>query len=266
MIRRQPTPPQSHLDVITLALDAKPYIERHMTIFERLPFSWTWHVVEGVARNVACTSWCRPIPPRLSMDGTHQYLESLRRHPNVRLHTQPLWNGKVEMCNRAARGIARDGVLMQIDADEIWTVDALCKVVEMFAADEDIRDMSFRCRYFVGPSLVVTERGSNLTGIWRRAWRSKKGIRFQKHEPPVVLGAVGRLSLTPDETAAHGLFFNHYAYATRQQVAFKETYYSYSGAVEQWDRLQAHNKFPARLRDFLPWAGEESYVVKWNGR
>ena len=264
MNRRARWEPRLH--IMTLALDAMPFICRHLERFESLSVPWHWHVVEGVAKNVACTSWCKPIQQRISQDGTHEYMLGLRTHPHVSFYHRPLWDGKVAMCNHALKGMPVGGILLQVDADEFWSKDGLESIVSWFESDRDVREMSFRCRYFVGPDLVVSENESIHTGVWRRAWRFRPGARFQKHEPPVLLGAEGRISLSPEETLERGLVFDHFAYAVEAQVAFKESYYGYANAVENWRQLQNESDFPVKLSRFMSWANPSSMVVKFNGR
>src|SRR6185503_8916213 len=85
---------------LTIVLDGMPWVTRHWPEFERLDFDWQWHVVEGAAANTACTSWCAPIAPRLSNDGTTQYLDALASYDHrVILHRKELWQGKLDMVN-----------------------------------------------------------------------------------------------------------------------------------------------------------------------
>lgn len=90
-------------------------------------------------------------------------------------------------------------------------------------------------------------------------------MRFISHEPPKLDGDF-RSAFSHQETERAGLVFNHYAYATEQQVAFKSAYYGsesnrngfkYKDAVANWKRLQANTKWPVNdLKEFLPWVGD----------
>ncbi len=56
--------------------------------------------------------------------------------------------------------------------------------------------------------------------------------------------------------------FNHYAYATEAQVAYKEKFYGYKGLLEGWLRLQEQRMFPVFLRDFFPQVKDDAMVVR----
>ena len=72
------------------------------------------------------------------------------------------------------------------------------------------------------------------------AWRS-----VEAHEPPILVRRIGTASSTSGRcarssttTEAAGAVFQHFAYATEDQVRFKESYYGYGGAVEGWRELR----------------------------
>src|SRR5882724_7299244 len=93
------------LVVFTIVLDGEPFIERHLPVFQELTIPWRWIVVEGAAGNTADTSWCQPQEPRLSVDGTHEYLEIAVLNANVLLICCSTWKNKTEMCNAAVSKI-----------------------------------------------------------------------------------------------------------------------------------------------------------------
>ena len=64
--------------------------------------------------------------------------------------------------------------------------------------------------------------------------------------------------LLQDQTEAAGLVFQHYAYASEEQVRFKQDYYGYGGSVDRWKALQQQTHWPVRVRDFFPWFAYES--------
>ena len=84
---------------------------------------------------------------------------------------------------------------------------------------------------------------------------------FDKHEPPILAGNKGRFMDAPT-TSALGLVFDHFSYTTEQQVAYKEKFYGYSNALAHWKRLQKNGEWPTKLKDFLPWTGEEAYAQR----
>lgn len=259
------------LVIITIALDAMPWIALHLPVFNRLKVDWHWHVVEGVALPVKDTKWVRATEPRLSMDGTHEYLQEIRtgresgrqgeretRRKITHWHAAA-WPGKAAMFNHVLGTLREPCVLMQIDADELWQAHQIELIVDMLGFTGASR-MDFRCRYFVGPDIVVTSRegyGNHVAYEWRRAWRFTPGMRFDTHEPPKIRGDE-RLVIGHEQTEDAGLVFDHYAYALKRQVEFKERYYGYAGAVAQWERLQGNTVWPVKsLKSFLPWVNDD---------
>ena len=78
-------------------------------------------------------------------------------------------------------------------------------------------------------------------------------MKFITHEPPNLAGNCGN-AFHRLFTAQEKLIFDHFAWATREQVAFKEKFYNYPGALAQWERLQSNTHWPVKdLRAFLPW-------------
>lgn len=226
---------------------------------------WTWHVVEGAAMNRHCSSWMAAQPARLSSDGTSEFLYSLAHHPRVKLYRKARWEGKVEMVNAPLASIASECVLLQCDSDELHTAGQLRMLGSLFENDDALAGARLSCRYFVGSALVTSGNdcyGAN-PGEWMRAWRFTPGMRFDKHEPPVLAGNKGKI-LCREETAAHGLVFDHYAWATEKQCFMKQALYghAYAGAVVGWRRLQAVTEFPVRLKNYFPWVDERATVVR----
>lgn len=248
------------VNFITIVLDGMPFITQHIHEMARIQADWTWHIVEGAAMNHHDTAWCRPQRPRLSEDGTTQYLDGIASHPRVRLYRRASWDGKREMVNEPLATIKEPCVIFQRDVDEFWRAEQVDAIVSMMSSHSDLGALQFRCNYHVGPNLVSVVDGTygNRGDEWQRVWRYQPGARFLSHEPP-NLPVKGR-TLRRHETAAMGLVFDHYAYALEKQVAGKEAYYGYRKAVDQWRRLQAHNGFPCRLRDFLPWVDDGAMV------
>lgn len=256
------------LVAFTIVLDGMPFIERHLPVFQQLKIPWQWIVVEGAAGNTADTSWCKPQEMRLSKDGTHEYLCLL--HGTIHHLTADLWLNKTEMCNAALERIEEPCVLMQIDADELWTPYQLGKIVELFEEYPTLAAARFACRYFVGPDLML--EGEHCYGDyddeWLRAWRFTPGDTFSTHEPPVLRHdhwPHDRYDvLTKAESRKLGLVFNHFPYVTESQVAYKEKFYGYTGLMDQWKALQANQKWPVPLsRFFAHVSGELPRVVRW---
>lgn len=263
------------LTFVTIVLDGEPWIERHYPVFKSLDLDWRWIICEGVAANTNCTSWCAKIEPRLSTDGTHEYIESLRRDDlRVEVISSPLWrSGKVGMCNAALALIHEPCLLWQVDSDELWTKEQIETVARLFSVYPWNNSAFFRCRYFVGPDVVTVGTdcyGNNTTYEWRRVWTYRPSQRFVTHEPPVLTGAPDRC-MSHGMTESHGCVFDHMAYATEAQVAFKQRYYAgagnplghlYANAVDGWRRLQQNDQWPVKLKDYMPWVDDRAQAVR----
>lgn len=253
------------LHVITLVLNGMPWLPAIFTALQGVKrIEWVWHVSHGTAFPAGCTSWCKRQPPRLSRDGTTEFLESIQPHPNVRVYESKEWPGKLAMVNNGMDVVQPGDVVMEMDSDELWTPQQIELVCQLFKADPRFNAMEFLCRYFVGPNLILQGNGyGNKPGEWRRAWRAGEGFKFTQHEPPEVNEP--RVVMTREATASLGLIFDHYAYATEAQVAWKERYYGYADAVNQWRDLQAASEFPVEASKYLQWIKDHVQVVRVHG-
>ncbi len=245
------------LHIFTIVLDGMPFLPTLLSNFNRLPphIDWHWSVAEGAAMNVLDTRWCQAQAPRLSRDGTSEFLFGLCQHPRITVHQKPAWKGKVEMCNTCLADFTKPGVLLECDADELWLSEQLVALTDLFETEPHINCARFFCRYFVGPNIVITSEHSygNRPSEWLRAWRFKPSMRFATHEPPLLEGATNQCA-TRDDTRYLGLVFDHYAYAFEKTVGYKEWFYGYRDAVKHWRRLQANDKWPVTdLHEYLPW-------------
>ncbi|CAN0531920.1 unnamed protein product, partial [Ectocarpus sp. 8 AP-2014] len=220
---------------------------------------WEWHVVEGVAAgraNHGSPYSRRRIPDRffdpitgLSVDGTTEYLDSIVASDfgakaswgkrRVRVHRRGrsscLWRDKIQMINSVAFSLEKECLLVQVDADELWTAEQLVQLRDMFLlerkGDGGGNCAYFDCHFFVGPDLVtVTEDGwgHSASNEWLRAWvfRPRESV-WLKHAPPELARhdeATGWMLLAGDqcigreETRERGLVFTHYAYVLEEQV------------------------------------------------
>ncbi len=240
------------LVVFTLMLDAMPFATWHLPIFQKLKCDWKWIIVEGAAQNNGSTRWCQAQEPRHSIDGTLEYLSEIDGMNGVQLITRSDWESKDNMVNAALQNIREPCVLMEIDADEIWKPEAIETVVERFENEGGLGAIKMPCRYFVGPKLICVGKNcwSNKDSEWLRAWRFEPGMAFIKHEPPVMSKLLGR-TMDREESAGHGLTFDHLAYVTGAQVAYKEQFYGYTGVLNQWRALQRNTFWPAKLSRFF---------------
>lgn len=247
------------LVLFTICLDSMPMITWHLPVFNNLRADWEWVVVEGAASNVRCTKWCQPQAPRLSRDGTSEYLNSLRGHPRVRIIQKQRWEGKVAMCQAAIQHIKEECVLVQIDSDELWSADQLQRMVQIYEGNARVAAMQFYCRFFLGQNIIAVGEncyGANA-GEWLRSWRFFPGNKWKSHEPPVFEG-LPIPAMPREETRQRGLVFQHFAYVFPQQVQFKQEFYGYKGALEHWMRLQQNKEWPVKLKRFLPWVDENA--------
>lgn len=253
------------LNILTLAYQAEPFIEFHLAAFEALSVPWRWVIVHGPSNNEGSTSWCQPQAGGLSTDGTAEYINSLLDRGNIGVIENVLWRSKDAMCNSALSMMKTDGVLMQIDSDELWKTEQLEEIARLFHDFPQVGSMRFNCRYFVGPDLIAT--GEDAWGgndnSWLRAHRFTAGQRWISHEPPVLEGTSG-YCMSRHQTARCGLIFDHHAYELESQVAFKAKFYGgrYWNAVAAWKQLQQHTEFPTPLRQFFPWIPDDRTMVE----
>lgn len=248
------------LHVFTIALDAMPWLACIFSELMRVrDVRWSWTIVEGAAMPVGDTKWIARQEPRLSGDGTTQFLDAIAHHPRVRVIRRERWEGKTPMCQAATDTFREPGILMQQDGDEIWSADQYVRIGEFFEDLPDLMTMRFHCDYMVGPNIRTTDRGH--PDEWLRAWRFTPGMQWISHEPPNLAGNVGR-TMRRDETARHALVFQHFSWALPKHVAQKEQLYgpSYRGAMAGWTRLQTHPRFPVSLKSFFPWSAATTMV------
>ena len=280
--------PELPVHFFTIVLNGEPFIRYHLDVFKELPFRWHWHVIEGAASLVHDTAWSVAAGGRLedashasglSTDGTTGYLDAVAAADpdHVSIYRQPpgsLWNGKREMVSVPLPNIREECLLWQVDADELWTADQVSAVHRLFVEQPDRTAAYYWCHYFAAPEAVVATRynyAANPDLEWLRTWRFQPGDRWIAHEPPRLVrprrfGVIELAKKRPfrhEETEEAGAVFQHFAYATEEQVRFKESYYGHSGALEGWRRLQNAVKAadgPVRLGDFFPWVEDDTLV------
>ncbi len=255
----------------TIVLNGMPFITKQASILPKI-FD-EWHIIEGATLPLYDTGWCSPImenfytEEKLSIDGTTEFIDSIADDKKIFVHRKKdfgFWNGKVEMCNAIAP-VMNNCVLMQFDVDEIWSLEILKDVLNYTCDDfysDTYHGMMFKCNYYVGPGLVIQNENcyGNNPYEWMRLWKIKNHTSWISHEPPKIKGAKNFLSR--EFTKAKGWIFDHFAYTTESQVLFKENFYGYVGALDQWNKLQKNEKFPCFLRDYLPWVKDNAIVDK----
>lgn len=268
----------------TIVLNGEPFIRYHERVFAKLPMRWHWHIVEGVAAHKHDSSWMLQfggeIPQHLhkagrSVDGTSAYLDDLKkRYPqNITIYRKPpgeFWDGKREMVNAPLASIAEKCLLWEIDSDELWTAAQVAAVHRAFLNNPKRTAAFYWAWFFVGPGKVLLSRNNyanNPRQEWLRTWRYQPGDSWASHSPPILARKGAENSSPMDvasiapfrhfETEAMGAVFQHFAYATEEQLAFKEIYYGYKDALAQWKKLQQH---PGRgvLRDYFGWVSDDT--------
>ncbi|NET35728.1 MAG: FkbM family methyltransferase, partial [Cyanothece sp. SIO1E1] len=278
--------PTVPINFFTIVLNGQPFIQYHIEVLKQLSCPWHWHIVEGVAALNNDTAWSLKLGGRvpndlhrdgLSIDGTTEYLdELLRQYPDkitvYRKSEGDFWDGKVEMVNAPLQNIQEECLLWQIDVDELWSVEQIYAARHLFINNPDKTAAFYWCWYFVGENLVISTRNcyaQNPKQDWLRTWRFKPGARWAAHEPPILFETspegqqrdIARIDpFLHAETEEKGLVFQHFAYATEEQLRFKEQYYGYKNAVSHWLSLQQHNRFPVQLCQYFPWVQDLTMV------
>jgi glycosyltransferase involved in cell wall biosynthesis len=283
-VQREVTKTNLPIHFFTIVLNGEPFIRYHEQMLLELDFPWHWHVVEGVASLVKDTAWSVAagghIPDEVhdrgkSNDGTTQYLDELKaRFPNkITIYRKPdgvFWDGKQEMVSAPIPSIQEPCLLWQVDADELWTSEQVSTVRQKFIENPEKSAAYFWCNYYVGSEKGVSTRynyAQNPRQEWLRVWRFEPGMKWDKHEPPVLAGIdadgnsydVGQQSpFMHREMELCGAVFDHFAYTTAEQARFKEAYYGYANAVEQWQALQQVTSGSGHLRDYFAWVTDET--------
>lgn len=274
----------------TIVLNGQPFIEYHINVLQQLPFKWHWHIIEGVAELKHDTAWSLAAGGEIldnihnqghSIDGTTKYLDNLQqKYPeNITIYRQPkgqFWDGKREMVNAPLSNIKEDCLLWQIDVDELWTTEQIIQTKELFNQHPEKTSAYFWCWYFVGEKLVISSRHcytQNPNQEWLRVWRFQPGDSWEAHEPPRLVRSqsdgqiqdVAKINpFLHQETEKYGLLFQHFAYVTPEQLDFKESYYGYQNALQEWKNLQEETEFPVFLRDHLSWVSDETIAEPAN--
>ncbi|MBW4558381.1 MAG: FkbM family methyltransferase [Trichormus sp. ATA11-4-KO1] len=270
----------------TIVLNGEPFIKYHIEVFKQLPFKWHWHIVEGVADLKHDTGWSVGLGGHISdelhkngrsHDGTTEYLDEIAQlYPdNVTIYRKPegiFWDGKCEMVNAPLANIKEECLLWQVDVDELWTLEQVCTAREIFISNPHKTAAFYWCWYFVGEKLIISTRNcyaQNPNQEWLRTWRFRPGAFWVAHEPPVLVETLpnGQYKnvatenpFLHQETENFGLVFQHFAYATKEQLQFKEKYYGYSNAVAQWEVLQKIHRLPVLLGEYFSWVRDETQV------
>lgn len=247
----------------TIVLNGMPFIKKQYEIIPKI-FD-EWYVIEGAVRPILDTSWCSPIESShfnenaLSVDGTTEFLDSIKCDNIHVIRKNDFWDGKLEMCNSFIDKI-ENCILMQIDVDEIWRTNTLEEIFHYSETNDGFDGMLFACNYFLGPNLKIVSTGGYADHAyeWSRLWKVESPTTWVSHEPPRLNGC-NRL-LTKEYTKSKGWVFNHYAYVIESQLRFKENFYGYANAYNEWKSLQLSGKYPCKAGEFLSWIKDNTLV------
>lgn len=228
-----------------------------------------WIIAEGVASNTGSTSWCKQLSSDfhhnfLSNDGTKELLDEIScNHDHVKIvrSSSGFWTNKdeqVNACLAELQKITSTCWLWQIDVDEQWTAEQL-DLAETQLSSAQGKTGCFYCNYYVGKEqLACGEWGEGKLEPYRRLWRWE-GESFESHEPPKLVGKNGPGFLLTQR-------FNHYSYYFKEDVLFKENYYSgYDGLYSRWQEVQA-NRGTVPIRNLLGdnvWWSQTNTVIKY---
>lgn len=251
------------INIFTIVLDGSPWIGAQFAELCRLrELDWHWSIVEGASMPVKDTAWMSNQSGKVSHDGTHQFLQALASHPRITVNSKPEWAGKTEMINAALTAFKNDGILLQMDSDELWTSYQMQSLVSMMEIEEDINTVQVKMDYMLGPNVVSTSNNGygNRNDEWIRAWRYSIGLWMERHEPPVFNGNRGPILGRDESERLFGRIL-HMAWVAPQQVSQKQRIYrgGYENAREDWEKLQNNKQWPVKdLKQFLPWVGINS--------
>lgn len=240
------------LNIFTIVYNGQPYIEEHYLRLCESKTDWRWTIVFGRALPQDDTSWCAGQIDD-GDDGTLGYIQMLTSiDERVTVIAKTEWRSKVAMCNAALETFDTPGLLLQIDADEVWTPQQFRLMPALFDLYPTADFAQFACRVWVGPRRFVATDGAwgNQSYEWFRLWKWEPGRKFKTHEPPVMEGA--KHYVLRSHTAQFGLVFDHYSYALRSQIEFKQKYYGAAWDALAWDKLQTMHG-PVQLQGLLPW-------------
>ena len=271
----------------TIVYNGMPFIEKHLAVFRQLPFEWHWHIIEGAAKLVGDTAWSLSHGGQLPMnasflseDGTKEYLDKIAAEfpQNITLYRKSeYWHGKLEMISAPVASLPKEALLWEIDVDEIWNADQIITLVKQFIQEPKRTGAAFYCRFFVSPNHVADNLGaygnnSDSLWEWRRVWKYRAGDHWGSHEPPLLLRKKGNdfqdvMTINPfthQETWRMGLVFDHFAFATKKQLKFKETYYGYSGAVKAFEKMIKDDNKEILVNKYYSWIKDPIWAFRDN--
>ncbi|OGV45528.1 MAG: hypothetical protein A2X46_09160 [Lentisphaerae bacterium GWF2_57_35] len=157
-------------------------------------------------------------------------LEILRAFPDpqhkIKLVASQAWNHKDDMVNACLPEVTGD-YLMHLDADEIWTSEALSRLREELQKDPSITCVEFAPHHFWHRFETVLVDG-HWDAPFMRVFKFEPGARWKSHEPPVLLNPQGQAYndiRRVNGAREWGITFHHYNYLTEEQARWKNEFF-----------------------------------------
>jgi glycosyltransferase involved in cell wall biosynthesis len=311
--------PAPLLCVLSLVLNGMPFLAYHAEMLRELESKhgvrWRWVAVEGPAAGRAHRRrpYSRAPLPRTayrqgsgeSVDGSAEFLDELSAQwpgevqvlrPSASGREQ--WEDKLEMANEGTAWLLNRpdqpecSALLQLDADELWSADALAAVVRLMTQQQRLNAAVgggspacayLDCHFFIAPELVTVSRGPGVYSHddeleWLRVWRVEPDAAARYmwvgHAPPRLARwdssagwtvLEGRHCLQHGVATSRGAAFSHHAYSSVEQVRFKGSFYGYDDAEAQWAALQRATP-PVDVGRFLGWVERDKGLVARGAR
>ncbi|MFC1960140.1 glycosyltransferase family 2 protein [Chloroflexota bacterium] len=264
-----------------IVLNGLPFVSYNLRAL--YPFAHQIIVVEGacLAAKANATS------DGHSTDGT---LEELRRFktqedPEDKLiiviaedagHADGFWPGEKDEMSQAYARRATGDWLWQVDSDEFYLAEDMCKICNWLADDPTISAMTFeQITFFGSPDYWVDSfHLRNGATYYHRLFRWGANYTYATHRPPTVLDENGvdirsQHWITGEQTAKMGLHMYHYSLLFPFQVADKCRYYGqvdWANLTEsqRWyseDYMQLRN--PYRLHNVYEYSG---WINRFKGK
>jgi len=223
-----------------------------------------WIIAEGASLSQGSTNWCKKMPDKYhnkghSVDGTVKFLEELcNNNENVFLsnhytfnnsyidNNTKFWHSKDDQVNSCINVLLHYYLgkynynyksqrkekifLWEIDIDEQWDLPSIEQAENDLIISGNTMG-EFLCNYWVGVNLQAKgEWGEGKLLPYRRLW-IWNFTKFKQHEPPILIDTDKGILLNQK--------FDHYAYYFKQDVEFKNDWYSgHEDILAKWKILQ----------------------------
>jgi hypothetical protein len=219
----------------TIIFNGLHHLQHNNYLETLLPTFDYWVFVEGACNPTGSTRWCQPILDKYhnkghSIDGTLEYLRNMANSNRkvILIENNGFWSNKDDMVNAAMAFINSKcpDFFWQIDCDEFWTQDQIV-ASEYLLRNSKGNTGTFLSEYYVKDRLIaIGDWGEGRKLPYNRLWKHN-GKLFKCHEPPILEGGNGKVSLLPAR-------FKHYAYCYESDVLFKQDFYGYDNLYKNW--------------------------------